>query len=362
MPYAVVGVAATAVLQATGELISVDTVARMQAIGLPFIYQSKLSDHTYRLKLTAAAARQPQILVLGPSRMLQWRSAMFRPHSFYAAGQAANTQRDFRRFVEDLGYSPAVILFSLEFFTLHPAWDDVFPNRSYADRGGLASAEQATILRKLWPLVREDPALLLRWRREPVYGLRTFGLRAVETGAGTRLDGSFHYGGIIAGWAGTGADSIEEALARVRVGAPPFPPADHLDVDQMRELERFARVARERGIRLLCITPPYTPEVVAALDQSPRHGNWRQFQSDATADWIRAQGILYFNFTRLSSFDGRSEEFVDPFHPSEPASVRMLLAMLRDPTVRQWLAGIDENDLRRHLASATRYEAYRNEY
>ena len=202
---------------------------RAHAGDRPGLHLSKqVVGSTYRLKLTAAAARQPQILLLGPSRMLQWRSAMFRPHSFYDAGQAANTQRDFRRFVEDLGYSPAVILFSLEFFTLHLAWDDVFPNQSYADRGGLASAEQATILRKLWPLVREDPALLLRWRREPVYGLRTFGLRAVETGAGTRLDGSFHYGGIIAGWAGTGADSIEEALARVRVGAPPFPPADHL--------------------------------------------------------------------------------------------------------------------------------------
>jgi len=362
MPYALLSIGATTVLEATGELISVDIVARMQAIGLPFIYQSKLSDHTYRLKLTAVAARQPQILVLGPSRMLQWRSAMFRPYSFYNAGQVADTQRDFRRFFDDVGYSPTVLLFSLEFFTLHPTWDEIFRNRSYADRGGLGSAEQATILRKLWPLVREDPALLFRWRREPIHGLRAFGLRAVETGAGTRLDGSFHYGGIIAGWPGMGADSIEEVLARVRVGAAPFPAADRLDINQMQELERFARAARERGIRLLAITPPYSPEVVEALDRSPRHGNWRQFQSDTTADWIRAQGILYFNYTRLSSFDGRKEEFVDPFHPSEPASVRMLLAMLRDPTTRRWLPDIDENDLRRHLASATRYEAYRNQY
>jgi len=362
MPYALVGVAATTVLEATGELISVDTVERLRAIGVPFIYQSKLSDHTYRLKLTAAAARQPQILVLGPSRMLQWRSAMFRPYSFYNAAQVANTQSDFRRFFDDVGYSPTVVLFSLEFFTLHPTWDEIFRNRSYADRGGLGSAEQATILRKLWPLVVEDPALLFRWPREPIYGLRAFGLRAVETGAGTRRDGSWHYGGIIAGWPGQGVDSIEETLARIRVGAPPFPAADQLDPDQMQELERFARVARERGIRLIGITPPFSPEAAEALDRSPGHGNWRQFQSDATADWIRAQGIQYFNYTRLSSFDGRKEEFVDPFHPSEPASVRMLLAMLRDPTIRLWLPGIDENDLRHHLAAATRYEVYRNEY
>jgi len=362
LPYALVGITATALLQATGELISVDTVARMQMLGLPFIYQSRLSDHTYRLKVTAARARQPDVVVLGPSRMLQWRSAMFRPYSFYNAGQVANTQADFRRFLDDVGYAPKIVLFSLEFFTLHPEWDAIFRNRSYVDRGGFGSGEQATILRGLWPLIRQDPRLLVRWPREPVYGLRAFGLRAVETGAGLRPDGSFHYGGIIAGWRGQGNDSVEETLSRVRVGAPPFPSADHLDVDQMREVERFARLARERGIRLICITPPHAAEVVEALDRSPLHGNWRQFQSAATADWIRAQGMLYFNFTRLESFAGRREEFVDPFHPSEPASVRMLLAMRRDPTFRRWLPAIDETDLQRHLAAASRYEAYRNEY
>ena len=70
LPYALAGTAAIVILQATGELLSVDTVARMQTAGLRFIYQSKLSDHVYRLKLTAAASRRPDVLVLGPSRML----------------------------------------------------------------------------------------------------------------------------------------------------------------------------------------------------------------------------------------------------------------------------------------------------
>jgi hypothetical protein len=294
--------------------------------------------------------------------MLQWRSAMFRPYSFYNAGLAANTQTDFRRFLGDVGYSPEVVFFSMEFFTLHSKWDGVFTNRSYTDRGGLGSAEQATILRQLWPIVRKDPALLVRWPREPIYGLRAFGLRAMETGAGTRLDGSFHYGGIIAGWPEQGADTIEQSLLRVRAGAPPFPSAEHLDTNQMRELERFARFARERGIRLVAITPPYAPEIVEALDVSAIHANWRQFQSETTANWLRSQGMLYFNYTRLTSFGGRKDEFVDPFHPSEPASVRMLLSMTRDPTLRLWLPNIDEQSLRRQLASATRYEVYRNEY
>lgn len=73
-------------------------------------------------------------------------------------------------------------------------------------------------------------------------------------------------------------------------------------------------------------------------------------------------GIHYFNVTDLSSFDGRDDEFVDAFHPSEPACIRMLITMLRDPAVRALLPGVDAAALGRLLASATSLEAVRNQF
>ena len=36
----------------------------------------------------------------------------------------------------------------------------------------------------------------------------------------------------------------------------------------------------------------------------------------------------FFNVANLESVGGRPQEFVDPFHPSESAYIRMLLTML----------------------------------
>ncbi len=360
-PYLVLSACAFVLLAGTGEFISVDLVARMHAAGLRFVYQSRLSDHNYRLKRSGVAFRNPDVVALGPSRMLQWRAPMFRPLSFYNAGLAANTQQDFHRFVGELRQSPRILLFSVEFYSFHAGWDPIFRGRSYDDRGGWGSAEQATILRALWPLVRANPRLLVSWPPEPVYGVRTFGLRAADTGDGIRRDGSWHYGAFLSGRPNSGADSIEETLARVRLGVRPFPSAAALDRGRMTEFAEFVHAARQRGIRLIGITPPFAPAAVDALDRSSIHGNWREFQSAPTADWIRSLGVTYFNFTRLESFGGRGDEFIDPFHPSETASVRMLLAMLQDPVVQSWLPGIDRADLRAHLGSASRYEAYGSE-
>jgi hypothetical protein len=64
----------------------------------------------------------------------------------------------------------------------------------------------------------------------------------------------------------------------------------------------------------------------------------------------------------MESFAGKADEFADPFHPSEPAYVRMLLAMLDDDRFRALFPDIDAKSLKERLAQATRFEAYRNDF
>ena len=107
---------------------------------------------------------------------------------------------------------------------------------------------------------------------------------------------------------------------------------------------------------------PFAPEVVRALDGSPHHEIWKVFQSDQTRKWLQDLGILFFDFTRLDSFGGKSDEFVDPFHPSEPAYIRMLLTMLCNPTFRSIFPKMNANDLKDRLGKSSRLEAFRNEF
>jgi hypothetical protein len=131
----------------------------------------------------------------------------------------------------------------------------------------------------------------------------------------------------------------------------------HLD-----ELERFANLARARGIALVAITMPYLPMVTDALAHSSRHGILADFNSSQMAARLRRLGITHVNLTDLATFDGRADEFVDPFHPTETAVQRMLIAMLARGDVRALLPEVDPAALAGRLNGATRYEVYRHEF
>ena len=361
-PFGAVAVLAAVILFRTGEVVPTRVVAQLGSFGRPFLYLPELSDHSYRLKLEGARLLHPDILVLGNSRMNQWRSSMFRPFSFYNAGNCLYTQRDYRRFLEDLGsYAPRVIIFSLDFFTFNLAYDEIFQNVAY-DELGSKSSELRSIMKGLLPIAVKSPTSVIQNQREPLYQLPALGLHAARTGDGFRIDGSYQYGSIMQGSSDSGAVSVPAAVYRVSRGVVPFLPADHLDHAKRAELEKFAAAAREKGIKLVAVTMPYDPQVVSAVESSSAHGIWRQFYSEATTTWLRNQGIVYFDFTRVESFGGKGDEFFDPFHPTETAVLRMLLRILDDPNGAAIFRGLKIVDLQHALSRSTKYEVFKNEF
>jgi hypothetical protein len=359
-PIMLLGLIACAIVLVTCELLPVSVVARLQSYGRPFIYLAKFSDHTYRLKVEAILIKKPEILAMGASRSNQWRSAMFRPAAFYNAGNCLYTQRDYRRMLEDIGDNvPRVVIFSIDFYTFNNDWDPTFGAVAYDELSGWGSAEQKKILREVISLARREPGSLIRMPTDPVYHVPALGLMASSTGIGTRLDGSYQYGARILGKEGV---SLESAIERTVIGRKPFQFGVRIDQSQRDEFERFVKLARSKGITLIGITMPFAPQVVEALNRSPKHAIWREFQTPEFAEWIERQGVTYFNFTNLESFGGRPQEFIDPFHPSEPAFIRMLLTMLKSSKLQAIFPEIDASLLRKRLAESSDFESYRNDF
>jgi hypothetical protein len=360
-PYLMLGAFAWTFVMRSGELESVDRVAQRQADGRPFIYGAAFSDRAYRLKVEAARRIRPDVLALGPSRMNQWRSAMFAPLRFYNAGNCVYVQRDFRRVLEDLGDPlPRIVLFSIDYYTFDPAWDTWFEYVSREDVPKWGTAGHSAILRRLGEAVSKEPRLLLARAREPIYGQSAIGLRAIQLGNGFRIDGSFQYGTALT--QSEPPDTVESVLGRIRRSEPPFMASAVLDDERRDELKRFVELAHSRRIKLVGITMPYAPEVVQALNRSASHGAWKQFQDPQFATWLEQLGVVYFNFTNLETFGGRAEEFVDPFHPSEAAYVRMLLTMLGDARFQELVPAVRASALRDRLRAGSLIEVFRNDF
>ncbi len=339
-PYAIVLSLATAVLALSGEIIPAAWVARLQARGYDFLYLPAYTDHNYQVKLQAARLMRPDVLVIGGSRVNQFRRRMFGSTSAYNAGQVLYGQQDYRRFLEDLGEeTPRTLIFSLDFYTFNSDYGDIFRYVSYGDISLWRDRELAVILKGISREPRQLGVLLPP--RDPVSGITALGLQAAKTGNGFRNDGSYQYGLILRGMPNTGAVTSAAGVERVRQGAAPFLPAAHLGESARAELKRFAEYANRKGIRLIAITTPLAPEVVDALDRSAEQGAWREFNSPAFGEWVASLGIKHFNFARIESFAGRKDEFMDAFHGSETAYDRLMLQMLRDPAFRAAVPGAD---------------------
>jgi hypothetical protein len=354
-PFIVIAISLIVMAARVGELVPVSFVAWLQTFDRPFIFLPELSDHTYKLKLEAVRRRRPEVLTLGSSRANQWRSAMFRPDTFYNAANAIFALRDFRRMLEEFeDYAPRVVIISIDYFTFLPKFESVYRLQSRDDLGGLGSPEQIRIIEGVFDEVARNPKVLLPTLDDD--GVPAIGLFAIKFGTGFRLDGSYHYGRVPQLRAESAAAAIQEGTQW------PILPAAHLDHNLLRELERFADLARRKGAALVGVTMPFAPPVLNAIEGSPLYQAWREFESPQTRQWIEGQGIIYFDFSRLESFGGNADEFADPFHPSEPAYLRMLLTMLREPAFRALFPKLNPSLLEARLKQATPLEVYRNEF
>ena len=353
LPLTVIAILGLGTALICGELLPVRVVAWLQTRGKPFVFLPQFSDHTYRLKLEAVLRRRPEALALGSSRANQWRSAMFRPTEFYNAANAIFVVRDFRRMLEEFGeFTPRVVIFSMDYFTFVPAFEWVYRYQSKSDLGGWASPEQIRIIRDVFVELARNPAV--PWASHN--GVPAVGLAAIRSGVGFRLDGSYHYGP---------RDPVggEMFAAAIETGKQwPIVPAARLNDAALRDFESFTELARRKGIALVAVTMPFVPGVRAAMERSPLYEAWRQFESPETKEWIRRQGVIHFDFSKLESFGGRPDEFADPFHPSEPAYIRMLLSMLANDKFRALFPDLDIRDLEKRLRHATVLDAYGNEF
>lgn len=356
-PFALVATIAAPVLLRTGEFLPANTVAWMQTQRQPFLYLPRFTDHTFALKLEATRLREPDVVAIGSSRSNQWRSAMYQPLDFYNAGGPFYAISDFFAALEAWDkHPPRVMIMTLDYFLFIEEFQAVAVATS--NDSALSARELALAAKGLATLAISEPDKLVPNQHEPIYGLPALGMQAITSGTGFRADGSFQYGNVILNYPQPG---IESAVADItRGGAWPLQPGAEMMPSLVREFERFVDLARKRNIALIAVTPPLDPAILEALRQSPFHKAFQQFQSPQTAEWLRRLGITYFDFTDLRSFDGRANEFVDPYHPSEPAYVRMLLKMIEDPAVRALLPGLDPDRLKSALERSTRLEVYRN--
>jgi len=292
-----------------------------------------LSEEFPEYKLRRARSVHADILILGSSRVMQFRGALFdrcvSTSCVYNAGGAGPTMRVAADFFDEVAAAgpPRVLLIGLDtwYFNGNDEANTHLPT-DLTPGGGERVRRSVSFLRQFVPRLSQDPQL-----RAVVAGLVAApegfrGARAILKGEGFRPDGSYSYGAqFLADVADEApAERSADAVTRVAQSCCRLERFTATDPQALQELERLAGAARRSGTQVIAFTLPFSDELMDAVarDEALRSG-FADVDARLT-ETLQRLGIPFVRLTRPSDAGCRSSEMLDGFHPSEVCSARIL--------------------------------------
>jgi hypothetical protein len=358
LPFTLVFGLPLAVFLRAGEFVTVESVARCQETShVDVLYGMAYSDPVKRYKFRSVERRDPEIIALGSSRVMQFRGNWFRaPGRYFNAGGSISGVKDYRRFIEALpkGGRLRIVILGLDQWDFGPRPQNLLDSgitqfRAHDDTLNIIQRQWLQVYRDLWAEKFSLQALLAPRRHLSV------GLNALINHAGFRNDGSYCY----AKYSGPTLQSAKrlsfsDALDRIATGTRRLEWSEHLLSGAVTDLREFLALCERRQILVIGFLPPFPPTIADRLVASG-HYKYIGEITPALAPLFTARGWALFDFTDGRSLGAFDAEFVDGLHGSEKTYLRALLVMAR--VVPQLAAAVDLETLERRLAaSEARFE------
>lgn len=328
-------------LRNTGEFLPLeDIVHRQQADGRFCIYGTALHKDVLAHKLLSYRARQPDVVALGSSIVLQMRERFFRI-PFYNFGGVMGSVHD-GRLAADLflqAHMPKIVLLNVDFWWFPQSYVPYERPRAELDTARFTLDK---VLQPFFWIFRGK--LSLREYAGTAFGLSdpaapcTIGVQAREKLRGDGPDGSYYYTSQI-----TGAD-LDDASPKFANALRDIDRGDnhhsfstdvnHRSVGQFIDL---IRTLQSKGITVVTYFPPLAPLVNEHLRAHPKVDAYIPTLLRA----LDQAGIAYFNFLDPRSVDADDCEYVEGHHPGDVASARILRTIYErtnNPVVRSAIA------------------------
>jgi hypothetical protein len=314
--------------------------------------------HWAALKLPRIAHEQPEIVMIGTSRLNQVRRTMFRPYSFYNASLTAWTLDQIRTMLDHVTKvaKPRVVIIGLDYFMFIDGYTRGFPsqrNMYYDNDLRIKYQLEVNLIRSLytysdlWLRLADIMRGHTQMGRD---GMELLGLEAMRAQAGFRGDGSFVNQG------GNEMLAAQRTADRTTMMDNFYPPGGAgIDAAQLAALETLAALGHERGVTLVAVQFPMLKSVVDYLDHEPsyraRAGAWREFQNARMLERFEKLGIAFFDLSRIAE-NGDPRNFIDPAHTTESGTLAGIVHLLDEPRFAALFPALDEEGLRRDLREA----------
>jgi hypothetical protein len=335
-------------LRAAGELTPIEDVVEAQQIS-GGLYGTALHPNVYPYKMELYAARNPKIVVIGSSRVLQFRQSQF-DQPFVNLGRTINYPAEAVKLVQDmlaLG-APRMVLFGIDHYWFNPAYTNALDFRTHRLRGGHLTPN-ALMKPFRWLL---DKKVTISTYREFLFdrvpraanGAPLFGVLAILEGSGFGADGSRYYDNQVYGRRGAEDPAFQDTLGRIASGRSQFRHGESIDAQRFKHIQRSINLLTDAGVEVITFVPPMASPVTDAM--AARANDYKY--ADIARTHLGKLGARHFDFLEISSLNASDCEFIDGFHGGDVVAARILKKMAK-PQDTNLANFVDHSNLERTI-------------
>lgn len=360
LPFALAAGAVEVVLWQAGETVPIARTARLNRPGAApgAALRGLVDQQTYRYRYEQIHLAQPDVLVLGSSRVQRFRREMFGcSDGFYNASGILGGIADLETLVQLLPQdrTPRALLLGLDLWWLNPRVTESPAGTSLAeDVEREVTRSGAAHLIAVRSFIQEvatgtlEPSLLGRILAGDDAGTPRYGLLAWSS-RGFRADGSLQPFDRTTPVSYTDRES-PPVIERVRRGTMQFTPAAAPDPKRLARLEQALETLAERGATPVGYLPPWSSEVRRAIADDPAQATYRAGARRALGELFIAHGWPLVDASEPERLGAEDRFLEDGFHAMETYHLLVLRDAARNRRLRD-LLGLDPHCLDRLIAA-----------
>lgn len=308
------------------------------------LYGSAVANDIAFLKIPAIREKEPQLIALGASRVMQFRQKFFNV-SFYTTGGLVDSiggmAEVYHECIRD-GYRPKYVIVDVDWDWLNPNYPhpEGMANQDFYHNDYLPARRMMLYKRLFQELIKNDEsseklrqALISGVKNKTdIYGNRAaIGAMAAFENSGYRSkDGSYQYGTMIKPKARD--ELLENTRQRIRGGYGRFDPANDIDYVEFSKLCALIAEIKSNGAVPIVFLPPFAHECYEMMLGDARHSSFIQAFQTKIKELAAEQEVAFFDFSDIEGLDGATDdEALDGFHGSERTYGRICLALAKNP-------------------------------
>lgn len=319
-----------------------------------------LDQALYRFKSACLDHKQPRIVALGTSRVMQFRKEFFgvADNDFFNAGGMIQHLRDLEEYAMGLppDRSPEVVILGVEMWWFNDTWADVQEQQKHylteKDRDDAIDgfAHGRLLQLSIRGSLNGEPfpdlsisGLLDMLRHSPAASLsKRYGLIASEKGTGFRSDGSFDYA--VAEPSPDGQWTFEDrekptVAERIRLGISGFEAVSGISENRLSRFRQVLRQLREKDVAVICFIPPFASPVVTQLENDATQAAlWQNFLQEIPRI-ASEEGAEIFVFRTPADLGLDDRSMFDGLHGMETLHAVIVERLYKNSRCRRLLAG-----------------------